>query len=386
MRRIGRAELKELEYEMEIDARVAERGTLRPDVFRDVVSMEPFSIIVENWIPPLLSDPAVETVFLYLQCISCAGLGAVNADVDSTVYFLESIGMTIEKGDVSEQVLTYRAFFTPMTLMHGADTASRRTDSAGSSSAASQFRETVISTRRIPLDTDEGGRASLASKLQVLHSRAIEEDPLQAFKSTRHRALKDEKPLHFSWDTTYSKRPFNLAELARTKARQILTAVKQMESVGADEEDDPSDSDVDDVDDDSSLSSDSSDIDEGPADSGVSLGERERALPVRETDQSVYDVLSRGIQKKMLSSMRRMAHRVQSQNPDSIAKATGELSGWIEDCLCVDIVIFPGIKNVLAGPERIDRQLKFAFGMCAQNPYATSELIKKVGVPAREPK
>ncbi len=361
---LGLNELAELTTEIEIEE--ARSGVMqKPDVYMDVTKLRPFEIFSEKWIAAILSDAAVESAFVYLQSIACGGIGAVDPDIEPTVHFLEALGMTVTKSSEDANTIVYRAHFSPKSL-----NSKDEIEKSDAVTASSSTRSGVISRAMYGFHERASGgfsKPTLAEQLQRQVLIEASTDSAFQFKYTRDLALADEQPIDFGFSTDFTPTP---EEMLEEKSRSILSATHKMDSGGWSDISDSDDSSDSDPSDDSS-----SDEEDTRSRYTSSRHAAYSARPSRYV-RSTYDVLRKGITGKLMDQVRKRSSEARKRNPDSVARATGELSGWIEDCLCIDIVIFPGMKRET--DDKIPRQLVFSFGMCQQNPYSTYELIKGV--------
>lgn len=371
LRELALLELVDIDHELRLEKRIAEGSVVRPDVPDDVIGLPAFSIIQEQWVVPILSEPSVNSAFIYLQTVFAGGLGAVAADVDSTVFFLEALGMTVTKGDASPSAFTYRARFAPLTLLKGdKKTASSR---ASSSSAAADTAH-VISRDNV-LETRSAGRtgvarSSLAERISARETIEFEDDPIRMHKEMRRLALEDEKPISGVL-LGIAKAPPTRIQLLEAKKRQLVGMVDAMSYYESDEEYDDSGE----YSDSESSDSEFEETDDEDAHFG---GARKFAKPSG-VSTAAYDILSDGVRTKMTAAMRTIATRTQTENPDSVAKSMNELSAWVEECLCIDIAIYPGTDDPSVVVD-IPRQLVYAFGICTQA-QQTVEALTAASVP-----
>ena len=125
-----------------------------------------------------------------------------------------------------------------------------------------------------------------------------------------------------------------------------------------------------------------SDYDSSSDDDEYNARGEEVLMPNRRPGETLTSLAS-GVLKNLSASVAKKSSAARKENPDSIARARTEISGWIEDCLCIDIVVFPGLKKengvVVDDPivQDIPRQLVFSFAICGQNPHSFGELVKK---------
>ena len=372
-------------------------STERPDLYSDLNRMMPFRVFEESWIPYILSEPLVRCLFVYLQPIACKGMGGVHPQLYPTLYGAENYGTRVDIIEEEEHCVRARIYFAPRVL-DGKENSKMQIKSTESSTGGkskstgieglgntAQSNEAVISSDRRIDGYYASMRMSLAETVQAdqvfLDQDNDAEYDATIFRRQRAAALTSQRPYKFFWD---KKTPTTMRDVAKATEQKIEDMVNKFGRMqfgstrGAKtmKDDGGSDSGS------SSSSSDDESDDDASSASNIEI-EDDVIMPGRRSGDTLSS-LSSDVLKNLSRSAVKKSKAVLNENPDSIARSRTEISGWVEDCLCIDVVIFPGLKKKdgqIVQDDKVqgsvERQLIFSFAICKQNPYSFSELVRK---------
>lgn len=343
-------QISKIRKDIIVDAKKSMQKRKKYDSYADFRYLDSLRLFNINWRSAILNDQNVEIPFLYLQSLQTGGVGAVPYNFNACIQMLEAYGMTIETISESMFSCTYRAYF------------SGRIKQQIKADDITAIREKAVEIEKIKKRTvkEEGGASSGSyapnkntyKEMLYQNSDSLGVDRL---KEAKRLASKHERPIRlFNTKTIMSE------YVKKEKRKQIVQDMTlnlniQMDDVNSDEE---FEEEIDYL-----------------SDSDEELKERDRLL--YEEDENVvkshlseYDYLLNGFTREMISALNSSSKFLNKKSLDSIARNQTELSAWIENHLCIDICIFPGLddKNSSISSKK-ERQLLFMFTLQTQNPY-----------------
>lgn len=386
-----------------------------PDLCDDLCTGAEFAAFDDRWVPLLLVDPQVQAVFIYFRTIALGGLGAVLDDVESTMYGAEMHGVTVKILSRDVNCIRSRVYFSPRSYddrskdvdseVKKAELAEERLCQLGTIDGSHFDSKKGVDGERILRgadfeDEDESAVAKLQKSTAVLENRA--ERFARQYHNIRQEAMDSRPPMHFYWDKKTHLTPAVLTRLATERYENI--AKKLMYNNRREMRDERNESNAAaavgygdaQVSSDSSTSSSSSDDDDNEDDEEDGEDDDEDVsafmnmpMPERGFPSIAMKKISSSVSNTLAKTARRRMKNLLSAEPDAAPRASNELSGWIEDHMCVDVVIYPGERVVNAHDncdevrknDEVPRQLAFCFGLAEQNPYSFSEIVRKGSTP-----
>lgn len=368
-----RNELKDMEAHLNMwqDAYLNRRA---PDKYADIARLPCFRAFDEQWIFLLIGDAQVLDVFLYFHTLRLAGIGALQDDVDSTLYACEMYGTTVSIDERCSDYIRARVLFAPRSFdgkKHESDSAKSKARSAvqrmrqlGTTQATKHYSETLEDGRRYENPFEEKSEIDLMKEASAQMDDR-QESKAQYFRKTRAEALSARPPRQFAWTQKMKMTPQELERMFVDRYNEISrdladTTVDDMLPTSSSDDDSN----------DSAVSSSGSESDESSSDDEYDAF----AGMVMPHDISKTDMLKR-VSSSVSASLARHAQkcrqRVHDDRPDSTARSDSEISGWVEDHLTIDVFVYPGVSD-----EPIPRALEFCFSVCDQNPHSFMEVVR----------
>lgn len=237
---------------------------------------------------------------------------------------LEALGMTVQIVDEMVECCRYRAFFTGKVPEI-------------KSSEEDNIIQNIITERKLDRRYSEKHKKGGASNnnIEVLIKKQTEKTDLHKNEKDRLVDLKKAQKRidDIESESLYNLNPLNLSEKAKEKKKRknLITIEKAMKSDFLEDNDDDEDLD----------SHKKQQIDE-------------------------YDTYLNGFSRNMISSLSKNCKFINEKTVDAIARKSTEISAWIENYLCIDICVFPGVDTEIS---RKERQLLFMFNVQTQNPF-----------------
>jgi len=323
-----------------ISAKRASRKFNKYDTYFDLKYFDSMRLFSTEWKSAILNDQNVEIPFIYLQALQTAGVGAVPYEFFSCVQMLEAYGMTIETLEETVFSCTYRAYFSGRVKQQ-----IKTDDITALREKAREMTKDKIKPKK------EGGSSAGSYAVPPDSYReslylASEASGVDRLKEAEKMASKHERPIRL-FDT---RRILSEEEKKEKKRTNIMSMNLNLNTQINDESEEEIDY----------LSySDDDKKDE-------MLYEDE--TKVRDSSSN-YDYLLNGFTREMVNSLNTSSKFMNKKSIDSIARNQTELSAWVENHLCIDICIFPGLNSANDKDKEIERQLLFMFTLRAQNPY-----------------
>ncbi len=304
----------------------------KSNLYTDLGKLSSLQIFSIRWRNIILMDPNVEMPFIYLQSVQTGGVGAVKIDYYSNILMLEAYGMTTQIIYEGPDCCKYRAFFSGkvpdkkkdneeniiQTMIHDRNLDSKKTE---------KYHQGGLSASSID--------QLLKKNVEKPDYQYSEQDRIQQLKGAQKRAASHEQPLEFF---NIKKKPIDEKTKVEKKKDTILKIEFQINRKADDYQEDENE--------------DENDLEESES-----------------TSEKVtrYDKYLNGFTQNMLDSLVQNCQFINEQSIEAIARKSTEISAWIENYLCIDVCIFPGVQG--ANDEQIERQLLFVFNVCTQNPY-----------------
>ena len=293
------------------------------NIYRDLKEFNSLEIFSKRWKNVILMDPNVEIPFIYLQSLESGGLGALKYDFKANIMMLEALGMTVQVVNEIAECCRYRAFFSGKVPEI-------------KSSEEDNIIQNIIDERKLDRRYNEKHKKGGVSNnnIDTLIERQTEKTDLH--KSERDRLMdlkKAQKRIDdIESETVYNLNPVNISEKAKEKKKKknILNIEKAMKSDFLDEEEELEDD---------------------------------------EPNQQVvdeYDSYLNGFTKNMINALSKNCKFINEKTVDAIARKSTEISAWIENYLCIDICVIPGLN---IEKKKVERQLVFMFNVQTQNPF-----------------
>lgn len=373
-----------------------------PDKCDDITKLPMFRAFDHRWMTLLLSDIQVQNVFIYFHTIALGGPGAVADDVDSTLYGCECFGVSVEVLDRGKQYVRARVYFAPKTF----DGRKFEEDSAMAKARKAVEHMRNLGTTRGKSSTNSrmasastlGNEYGELSAVELMR-RATEEfddkreNSVINYRTTRKEALLSLPPYEFFWDRRNIMTPEMLESVAVEKYKEMVNRMQDMRVEAEDgaavagpggSECESSADDDDGGGDGEEMNSEDSDDDDYDAFKGM-------VVPGDISTSNMIKHISSSVSSNLTRFARRQMRNVFDAGPGSVAQPSSEVSGWVEDHLCIDLVIYPGVRdndddddNQATDELCKQRTLVFCFSVCEQNPYSFGEIVRS-GVNAGGP-
>jgi len=324
-----------------ISAKRTSRNFTKYDIYFDLKYFNSMRVLSTEWKSAILNDQNVEIPFIYLQTLETAGVGAVPYHFFSCVQMLEAYGMTVTTLEETDFSCTYRAFFSGKVKQQ-----IKTDDITALREKAKQMNKDKIQPKK------EGGSSAGSysvppdSYKETLYF-ASEASGVDRLKDAEKMAAKHERPIRL-----FDTRKILSEDEKKEKKRNNIMNMNLNLNVQINDE---SDEEIDYL----SYSDDDEKRDE-------MLYEDESKI---KNTSSNYDYLLNGFTREMVNSLNLSSKFMNKKSIDSIARNQTELSAWIENHLCIDICIFPGLNSTNDKDKEIERQLLFMFALRDQNPY-----------------
>jgi len=305
------------------------RKTKKHDIYKDLNYFESLNIFSIRWKNIILMDPNVEIPFIYLQTLQTASVGGLKDDFVANIMMLEAYGMTVQVIAENHESCNYRAYFTGKIPDKKKD-------------QEENVIKDIINERnlnnRFSGKQYQGGLSGssmedlLKTKFEKPDHYYTEKDRILHLKTAQKRATAHEQPL-----PKFNPKLFDVDESIKREKRRddILKIQYQMNKI------------------DQSFEGNEDEEEENDLNSSSSV--------------DIYNSYLNGFTQNLMNSLVKNCQFINEKSVDAISRKSTEISAWIENYLCVDICVFPGLRE--NEDERIERQLLFVFNISTQNPF-----------------
>lgn len=334
-----------------IDIKKSMQKRRKYDSYADFKYFDSLRLFNIDWRSAILNDQNVEIPFIYLQSLQTGGVGAVPYNFFSCIQMLEAYGMTVETISESMFSCTYRAYF------------SGRIKQQIKVDDITAIREKAIEIEKERKKTikEEGGASSGAylppkNTYKEMNYQNSESMGVDRLKEAKKLASKHERPIRL-----FNTRVLATEHAKKEKRKQMIYDMTL--HLNASNNDDNTSEEDEEID----YLSDSNDDEETKKNEELLYEEDEEKV---KHHLSEYDYLLNGFTREMVHSLNSSSKFLNKKSLDSIARNQTELSAWIENHLCIDICIFPGLDDKNSSDIiKKERQLLFMFTLQSQNPY-----------------
>ncbi len=298
------------------------------DLYSDLKFFKALQIFNTKWKNAILNDQNVEIPFLYLNSLQTAGIGGVPYNFRGAVFFLESLGMTVDVVSETVDSCRYKAFFSGRQTVNVSD------------DEITMLKEMIKENeRKKPPRFETGSSAAQTSynipenTYKALVSQETGERGIEALKKAEWLGGQHLRPNSSLVSTPHTPTEKEKERKKKENIMHMHTTISKTITV----EDE--------------------------------LDDEEYPPKQLQEDEDNYDAFLGGFTKEMLESLEQSSKYLDMRAQDSLAKKQTELSAWIEKHLCINIMVVPGITSEDTDATSIERQLMFMFNLSSQNPY-----------------
>lgn len=336
-------QIEKIRQDAMIESKRASRNFNKYDTYFDLKYFDSLRLFSTEWKSAILNDQNVEIPFIYLQSLQTGGVGAIPYAFYSCVEMLEAYGMTIEILEETVFSCTYRAFFSGRVKQQ-----IKTDDITAIREKAAEYNKNKIKEKK------EGGASAGSysvppNSYKDMLYQASDASGVDRLKEAHKNATKHERPIRL-FDT---RRIITEEEKIEKKRQNVMSMHLNLNLQMIDDEDEQEE-----------VEYMSHSDDDKKRDAWL----YEDELQVKKKSSN-YDHLLNGFTREMVNSINSSSKFMNKKSLDSIARNQTELSAWIENHLCIDICIFPGMNSVNDTDKKIERQLLFMFTLKTQNPY-----------------